>query len=295
MNERPIVAGVLGALVIAFSAILVDLADVAPATAAFWRCAYALPLLGLLAWREDRRLGPRAWRERRLAFAAGVLFAIDMVVWHYAIRDVGAGLATVLGNLQVVIVPFVALAVLGERVPRAILYALPLVCTGVLLVSGALEDGAYGANPGRGVLLGVATGLAYSAFLLVQRQGSKDLRRLGGALFDMSLVAAVCALAFGLAIGVDDLAPAWPSAVWLVTLAVTSQVLGWLLITVSLPRLPAAMTSMILTIQPIASVALGAILLGQDPSVLQLGGVALILMGLVSVAVRRREPARAAG
>jgi drug/metabolite transporter (DMT)-like permease len=230
-----------------------------------------------------------------LATAAGVLFAIDMVVWHYAIRDVGAGLATVLGNLQVVIVPFVALAVLGERVPRAILYALPLVCTGVLLVSGALEDGAYGANPGRGVLFGIATGLAYAGFLLVQRQGSMDLRRPAGALFDMSLVAAVVTLAFGLAIGVDDLAPAWPSAAWLVTLAVTSQVLGWLLITVSLPRLPAAMTSMILTVQPVASVALGAVLLGQEPSVLQLCGVALILSGLISVAVRRREPARAAG
>ena len=126
-----------------------------------------------------------------MATAAGVLFAIDMVVWHYAIRDVGAGLATVLGNLQVVIVPFVALAVLGERVPRSILYALPLVCTGVLLVSGALEDGAYGANPGPGVLFGVATGLAYAAFLLVQRQGSMDLRRPAGALFDMSLVAAL--------------------------------------------------------------------------------------------------------
>ena len=293
LNERPVVAGVLGALVIAFSAILVDLADVAPATAAFWRCAYALPLLGVLAWAEDRRFGPRTWRERRLALAAGVLFAIDMVVWHYAIRDVGAGLATVLGNLQVVIVPFVALAVLGERVPRAILYALPLVCTGVLLVSGALEDGAYGANPGRGVLFGVATGLAYAAFLLVQRQGSMDLRRPAGALFDMSLVAALVTLAFGLAIGVDDLAPAWPSAFWLVTLALTSQVLGWLLITVSLPRLPAAMTSMILTLQPVASVALGAILLGQEPSVLQLCGVALILSGLVSVAIRPRRIAGA--
>jgi drug/metabolite transporter (DMT)-like permease len=293
VNERPIVAGVLGAFVIAFSAILVDLADVTPAAAAFWRCAYALPLLGVLAWAEDRRFGRRAWRERRLAVAAGVLFAIDIVVWHYAIRDVGAGLATVLGNLQVVIVPFVALAVLGERVPRAILYALPLVCTGVLLVSGALEDGAYGANPTRGVLLGVATGVAYAAFLLVQRQGSMDLRRPAGALFDMSLVAALVTLAFGLSIGVDDLTPAWPSAAWLVTLAVTSQVLGWLLITVSLPRLPAAMTSMILTIQPIASVVLGAILLGQEPSALQLGGVALILAGLVSVAARPRRVARA--
>ena len=154
---------------------------------------------------------------------------------------------------------------------------------GVLLVSGALEDGAYGANPGRGVLFGVATGLAYAAFLLVQRQGSMDLRRPAGALFDMSLVAALVTLAFGLALGVDDLAPTWPSAAWLVTLALTSQVLGWLLITVSLPRLPAAMTSMILTLQPVASVVLGAILLGQEPSVLQFGGVALILFGLVSV------------
>jgi drug/metabolite transporter (DMT)-like permease len=295
MTERPVVAGVLGALVIAFSAILVDLADVSPAAAAFWRCAYALPALGAIAWWEHRRYGPRTARERWLAAAAGGLFAVDILVWHYAIRDVGAGLATVLGNLQVVVVPFLALAVLGERVPRSILIALPPVCAGVLLVSGALENGAYGANPARGALLGIGTGLAYAAVPLVQRQGSMDLRRPAGALFDMSLVAAVVSLGAGLVIGVDDIAPTWPSAGWLITLALTSQVLGWLLITVSLPRLPAAMTSVILTIQPIGSVALGAILLGQDPSALQLCGVAFILAGLVSVAVRRREPAAAAG
>jgi len=288
VSERPALAGILGALVIAFSAILVDLADVAPTTAAVWRCAYALPVLGVMAWWEDRRFGPRSRRERQLAAAAGVLFAIDIVVWHYAIEDVGAGLATVLGNLQVVVVPFLALAVLGERVPRSILFALPPVCAGVLLVSGALEDGAYGANPARGVLLGVATGLAYAAFLLVQRQGSMDLRRPAGALFDMSLVATVVSLAIAFVLGVDDLAPAWPSAGWLIALALTSQVLGWLLISVSLPRLPAAMTSIILTVQPIGSVALGAVLLSQEPSALQLAGVALILVGLVSVGTTER-------
>ena len=87
----------------------------------------------------------------------------------------------------------------------------------------------------------------------------------------------------------------WPSAGWLITLALTSQVLGWLLIGISLPRLPAAMTSMILTIQPIGSVALGAVLLRQDPSALQLCGVAFILSGLVTMAVRKREPAGVAG
>ena len=55
---------------------------------------------------------------------------------------------------------------------------------------GALEHGAYGVNPARGALLGIATGVAYSAYLLVQRRASMDLRRPAGALFEMSLVAA---------------------------------------------------------------------------------------------------------
>jgi drug/metabolite transporter (DMT)-like permease len=52
VSDRPVLAGALGALVIAFSAILVKLAEVSPSTAAFFRCFYALPLLALLAWRE---------------------------------------------------------------------------------------------------------------------------------------------------------------------------------------------------------------------------------------------------
>jgi drug/metabolite transporter (DMT)-like permease len=213
------------------------------------------------------------------------------VFWHYAIADVGAGLATVLGNLQVVVVPFAAWAVLGERIQSRLLTALPLVCSGVVLISGVLETGAYGDDPVRGVVFGILTGLTYAGFLLVLRQGSADLRRPAGPLFDTTAVAAVCAALAGLAIGEVDLLPAWPAHGWLVILALTSQVLGWLLITVSLPRLPAALTSVTLTIQPVGSVLLGVILLGEDPSALQLAGVACILAGLVSVALRR-DPSR---
>jgi drug/metabolite transporter (DMT)-like permease len=291
IDERPALAGILGALVIAFSAILVDLADVSPSAASAYRCAYALPLLGALAYWEDRRFGRRTWRQRRLALPAGILFAVDLIAWNHAIADVGPGLATVLGNLQVVVVPFLALALLSEPVPRSILAALPIVCTGVLLVSGALESGAYGADPARGALFGILTAFAYAAFLLVQRQGSADLRRPGGPLFDTTLVAAIASVIADVALGDGDLVPSWPSAGWLLILALTSQVLGWLLITVSLPRLPAALTSLTLTIQPIASVILGAVLLGQEPSALQIAGVACILAGLLSVALRPRRVA----
>ena len=288
---RPGLAAVAGALTIAFSAILVKLADVAPETAAIFRCLYALPVLGALALLEDRRFGPRPARDRRLALPAGAFFAADLIFWHHAIADVGAGLATVLGNLQVVVIPFAAWAVLGERAERRILLALPLVCSGVLLISGVLETGAYGDHPLRGVLFGVLTGLTYAGFILVLRHGSGDLRRPAGPLFDATAVATVVAIAAGLAVGEAGLVPSWPAHGWLLTLALTSQVLGWLLITVSLPRLPAALTSVTLTIQPVGSVLLGVILLSEEPTALQLAGVACIVVALISIA-RRREPAR---
>jgi drug/metabolite transporter (DMT)-like permease len=286
--SRPPVIALFGALTIAFSAILVHQADVHPATAAVYRCAYAVPLLGLLAWREQRRYGPRAKGQQRLALIAGLLFAADLIFWHQAINDVGAGLATVLGNLQVVIVPFAAWAVLGEAPGRRILAALPLTLIGVVLISGALEDGAYGEHPVRGVIFGALTGLSYAGFILILRHGNEDLRRPAGPLFDATWVAAVASLAAAVVLGADDLVPAWPSAAWLVTLALSSQVLGWLLISISLPRLPAALTSVILTIQPVGSVVLGIVLLGEEPTVLQLLGAACILAGLVSIATRRR-------
>ena len=73
-------------------------------------------------------------------------------------------------------------------------------------------------------------------------------------------------------------------------LALSSQVLGWLLISASLPRLPAAHTSLLLTIQPVGSVVLGALLFAEAPSGLQLVGVAAILAGLVMVARVRPPP-----
>jgi len=72
LTDRPTLAAAAGAACIASSATLVRLADVEPATAATFRCLYALPVLGLLLAREDRQYGSRPARDRWLAAAAGV-------------------------------------------------------------------------------------------------------------------------------------------------------------------------------------------------------------------------------
>jgi drug/metabolite transporter (DMT)-like permease len=92
-----------------------------------------------------------------------------------------------------------------------------------------------------------------------------------------------------------DLVPSWPAHGWLVVLALTSQVIGWLLISVSLPRVPAALTSVILLLQPVASVALAAVVLTERPSAAQLAGCVIVLAGVVAATASRPRRSGAAG
>ena len=280
LGRRPALSAALGALLIAFSAILVRLADVEPATAAVFRCLYAAPVLLGLARREDRRLGARSRRSRVQAGAAGVFFAADLVLWHYAIADVGAGLATVLANVQVILVAVVAWLVLSERPSPRALVGLPLTLVGVVLISGVVGSGAYGDHPARGVVLGLGTALAYTGFLLYLRQANDGAFRPSGPLADATIVSAVACAGAGLLLRDLDLVPSWPAHGWLVLLALSSQILGWLLIASSLPKLPAVATALILTLQPLGSLVLGVVLLDESPSPAQLGGALVILAGL---------------
>ncbi len=293
LGDHPALAGALGALVIAFSAILVKLAEVSPSTAATFRCAYALPALGLLAWHERRRYGPRPARDRWLALFAGVMFAADLTFWHHAIAAVGAGLSTVLASTQIVLVGLIAWVWLGERPSTRSLTAIPIVMGGVVLISGLIGAGAYGDDPVLGVIYGVLTGLTYALFLLILRQGNSDVRRPGGPLFDATLSGAIFSALGGIAVGDLDWVPNAEAQAWLVVLALSSQVLGWLLISVSLPRLPAVLTSILLMIQPVTSVFLGFLIFSEAPSALQLLGVAVVLAGVAVATISPRRPAPA--
>jgi drug/metabolite transporter (DMT)-like permease len=91
---------------------------------------------------------------------------------------------------------------------------------------------------------------------------------------------ALIAAIVGLVGGDLDLTPAPASLAWLALLGLTSQSAGYLLISLSLPRLPAVVTSIILLTQPVVSVILAMVLLGESPSWFQLTGVALVVGGI---------------
>jgi drug/metabolite transporter (DMT)-like permease len=288
---HPRLAALLGALSISFSGVLYRFSEVSPETASFFRCLYGLPILLAAAWFERRELGPLPRRGVVLAAFAGVLFAADLIFWHHAINAVGAGLATVLGNLQVVIVGVGAWLLFGERPSNRALIALPIVLAGVVFISGVLGADSYGADPLLGVGLGIVTAFAYAGYLMVIRQVGR--RRAGEPVAISTTSTAVVALVVGLGLGSIDLLPSWPAHLWLVLLGVSAQSAGYLFISLSLPRLPAVVTSIILLAQPVLAVLLAMALLGETPSAGQLVGVALVIGGIAFATVPLRACRRA--
>jgi drug/metabolite transporter (DMT)-like permease len=295
--SRPRLAAVLGALAIACSGIFYRWSGVSPSTGVLFRCLYGLPILLLVATVESRQLGSMSRRTVGMSVLAGLLFTADLLTFHYAVDRIGAGLGTVMGNLQVVIVAFAAWLLWGERPRREVLVALPIMLAGVLLISGFVGSGAYGRDPRAGVEIGLLTAASYAGYLLVIRRASPDHRPAGPVAIATAVTAVLSAL-FGAIVGDLDLVPSLPAHAYLLALGVLSQSIGYLVIQSSLPRLPAVITSVLLLVQPVTTVMLGAALLGEIPSPAQLAGVGLVIGGiaLATGAIRRVRsalPARA--
>lgn len=284
VSRSPRVRALFGAACIAFSGIFFRFSGVSPSTATAFRCGYALPFLALLARWEDRRVGGRSRRERLIAVGAGVFFAADLLFWMHAVQQVGAGLATVITNLSVVVVGLAGWALLGERPSGRTLLGLPIVLSGAVLISGVFDRNAYGANPALGVIFGLIAAVSYAGYLLVIRRGNRDGRHSFGSLMDASASAAVVALVAGAVVGDLDVVPSWPAHGWLFLVAITSQVIGYGLVNLSLPHLPAVVTSVLLLLQPALTVVFSAILLGESPSPLQICGIVLVMAGVVVAA-----------
>lgn len=287
----PLIAALGGATIISFSAILFAAADVAPTTGAFFRAAYAVPVLWAI-WFRTRSKDSRDPRARWLARAAGVMLGLDFITWHLSIDHIGAGLGTLLANSQVVLVPLLAWMIFGEKPSRVVAVAIPVLFAGVALVSGLGRSDSFGENPVLGTVFGLIAALMYSGYLLALRHSNQAQAPAAGSLFDATLGAAVTCLLAGPIVGGLDLVPAWPSHGWLLVLALGPQVLGWLAISYALPRLPAAETSTFILLQPVLTMVWGALIFAERPSALQLLGAGLVLVGVGAVAVfsARRRP-----
>ena len=281
----------IGATAISFAPMLYTLSGEGPLTGAFFRMLYAVPVLWLLSllWGgKDDREGRIKW----MAFGAGLVLAFDFISYHSAIDWVGTGIATLIGNSQVIIVTLLSWWLLGERPNKAIMIALPVVILGLLFISGIWDNSPYGEKPTMGVIAGIFTAFFYSAFLIIYRLANKSLAPATKLQFEATAGGAFGLLILGVlpldSLNVEPIAfqPNFPAHAWLLLLAVMCQCIGWVAITYALPRLPAAHTSFAILLQPVLTIVWGVLLLGEVPSSQQTVGMILILMAVIGVTLK---------
>ena len=291
VNRRPMLIALAGAVLISFSPVLYVFSGTNPSTGAFYRMLYALPVLALLAYLV-RNADTRSSRTRWLAFGAGLLLAPDMLVYHSAMIFIGIGIATLIGNSQVIIVTLASWKLFGEKPNPAIIISLPVVMIGLALISGITDSNPYGEDPVKGVIFGIMGAFFYSFFLIMFRYANKELAPVSSVQFDATAGAALGLLVLGLlplssvAIEPLNIQPTWPGHGWLMLLALVSQVVGWLAIAYALPRLPAAHTSFAILLQPVLTLIWGYLILHQDGySQNQAIGIFLVLAAITSVTI----------
>ena len=251
MIDAPTLRVMAGAAMISFAPVFVRLVDVTPTASAFYRTFLGGLILAAWAGFAANGRGKRSRAAILALAAAGLLFAGDLAVWHRSIWYVGPGLATLLANFQVLVLAVVGVVAFGERARWQLVVAVPMALAGLALIVG-LDWRHLPEDYRWGIGFGLLTALFYSAYILALRRA----RRLGAGSSparDLVLVSFVSAAALGLGAagsGENLAVPSVADGALLAAYALVAQVLGWILITGGLPRVPASRVGLILLTQP---------------------------------------------
>lgn len=259
------------------SAVLISASGVAPITAGALRCGLALVVLAPLAALEWARLGPAPTRALACAAIAGVALGIDFSCWNVSVVEAGAGVATVLVNVQVIVLPALVWALDRVPAPRRAWLVAPIMLTGVGLAGGVLRSGGEAPAP-RGVLLGLAAGTAYACYLYAIRRGSPDATR-----WPLCVLAVACgtatATAVIIAVVTGDAAVPSTARAWLMmaALALFGQVAAFALINRGTAYLSPDVAGPLLLLPTVFAVPLAAAVLDEVPTVAQVIGCLIVL------------------
>jgi drug/metabolite transporter (DMT)-like permease len=261
------------------------------AMAIFARFAYAggADVLGVLSLRfliagvlltlvmlARRRPWPRG-RALVVAILMGAIGYVGQAVCFFAaLNHASAGLVALLLYVYPTLVCLLAAAFLHQPLTRRTLVVLAVSFIGIALTLGG------GHGTATGIALGLAAAAFYSVYIIV---GSREL-----AGTDALGATTVVCLSAAATLGIASLlrTPQFPAVWWgwaaVLAIALVSTVVAMLAFFGGLKRVGPARASILSTLEPVVTVALAWVLLGESLSPLQLVGGALVLGSAVSLA-----------
>lgn len=269
----------IGAILISFSSVMVKLAGVPADIAGFYRVFGGGLGMAILLWHKGtlNRLTGQLWKW---AVFSAALFSADLYFWHRSIDRVGPGLATMLGNFQVIVLALVSIVFLREKVTRNYLVAIPTALVGLYLMVGVSWD-TFTPEFQLGIIFGLLTALAYGLYILSLKA---TLSRIAADPLAMACAVALASsvyLGLSAAAGGDSFIVDNPQSIAaLAALALICHAGGWYAITTGLQTVRTSLIGLILLLQPTLSYIWDILFFDKPVTAVELSGVGLALVAI---------------
>lgn len=286
--SKNIIKILIAAVIISTSSVWVKTADVAPSVSGFYRMFIGGVLLLLICVINKYKLW-QGWNYLFWLFLAAVFFAFDLYFWHRSIFYIGPGLATVLGNFQVFFMALAGYLFFKEKIGMAFIFGLLITIAGLFILVG-INWSELSSEYRTGVVYGILTALSYTGFMLSLRhvQSSQKPLKAFANLGVMSILCALLLYIHILYIGQNISVSSTQSWVSLLILGIFCQVVGWVLITQSMPNLPASIVGVVLLLQPALSMLWDILFFDRPMGIVDFVGLSMVLVGVYMATLKKK-------
>lgn len=241
----------------------------------FYRMVLGVPMMIFMA----QAFGTGVSRQvLRLSALPGILFSLSFITGFASVKMTSIANATLVTNLQPVLVLLVAPKLFGERLRRSQLGLGAISMAGVLIV--VLAAASTSGAKWTGDVMAAVNVAIWTAYFLIAKQRRVDGVDSWSFLAGIFIWAAVVVLPFG-AITSNDLG-AMTTKDWLcvIGMALGPGIVGHGLMTWSQSHLDVTLASILGLLSPVISTALAWVVFGESLTILQMFGAAVVIWSL---------------
>jgi len=244
----------------------------------FYRVLFWPPLLYLIVRRNGAKLNDKLFRS---VLVPGILFGVSTIFGFTAITTTSVANATIIGNISTAMVLFVAPRFLNEKISKSqVLLAFTSFAGVAAIVFGA---GNTGGSSLFGDFLALVNALTWTVYFISSKRRRVDGVDTWQFLFGVSVIQVFVVVPYALVTSNDILQITWRDLGFLIAMTLFSGTIGHSFMLWAQKYVDASVSSLILLLGPVISSAGAWLVYGQQISLVQVIGGAIVLASLAGV------------
>jgi drug/metabolite transporter (DMT)-like permease len=244
----------------------------------FYRVLFWPPLLYLIVRRNGAKLNDKLFRS---VLVPGILFGVSTIFGFTAITTTSVANATIIGNISTAMVLFVAPRFLNEKISKSqVVLAFTSFAGVAAIVFGA---GNTGGSSLFGDFLALVNAITWTVYFISSKRRRVDGVDTWQFLFGVSVIQVFVVVPYALLTSNDILQITWRDLGFLIAMTLFSGTIGHSFMLWAQKYVDASVSSLILLLGPVISSAGAWLVYGQQISLVQVIGGAIVLASLAGV------------